>query len=307
MKDKILLFLIISFLPIHFFGQTNGEILSTDKVTFPLYNEIKNISEYCSKDEYEAAINDKDISFEKITYYSDSLKVKAYYIKPIHNSNENSPIIIFNRGGLIRNDIGYVYASLFKKFIDNGFVVIAPALRGSEGGEGKDENGGKDLDDIMNILPLLKNLKSIDISDIFMLGESRGGYMTFLAARKNFPMRAIATVGAITDMELYLKNNPSIEAVAEQIWPDFKSNRSQILDERSAIKWADKINTPTLIMHGNNDQSVNPIHSLNLAEKFQSLGKEYELVIINKGNHILSGSSSNQRNETIIKWFKQHL
>ena len=88
------------------------------------------------------------------------------------------PVVIFNRGSYIRNDICFVHAPLFKMMVKNGFIVIAPALRGSEGGEGKDELGGSELADIMNIQEVLKEIEIADLENVFMLGESRGGMMT---------------------------------------------------------------------------------------------------------------------------------
>lgn len=70
-------------------------------------------------------------------------------------------MIIFNRGSFVRNDIAYVHAPLFQKLVLEGFMVIAPALRQSEGGEGKDELGGNDIHDIMNIKPLLEKLSNV--------------------------------------------------------------------------------------------------------------------------------------------------
>ncbi len=58
--------------------------------------------------------------------------------------------------------------------VNKGFIVIAPALRESEGGEGKDEVGGNDVHDIMNILPLLNNLGSMQIHQIFLCWANPG-------------------------------------------------------------------------------------------------------------------------------------
>jgi dipeptidyl aminopeptidase/acylaminoacyl peptidase len=306
MKTKIFLVCIISIITLKSFGQVNGQIVTTEQVKFVAYERVDRISDYCTRQEYEAALNDKNISYERITYFSDSLKVIAFCISPVNRSGKKLPVVIFNRGSYVRNDIAYVHASLFKTLVDYGFAVVAPALRGSEGGEGRDENGGRDVNDLMNILPLLDQLKFIDVSNIFMYGESRGGYMTYLAAKRGFPMRAAATVGALTDMELFVRQNSWMEAICNQIWADFKVNRKQIFEDRSVVHWADKINVPVLILNGNKDPLVKPIHSLNLATKFQELEKNYQLIVVEGGDHILSGSAAELRNESIINWFKKY-
>ncbi len=157
---------------------------------------------------YAAAVADNTVKIEKLTYYSDGLKVVAYLSSPASILNKKFPVIIFNRGSGVRNDIYYVHAPLFKKLVHEGFIVLAPALRESEGGEGKDQVGGDDLYDIFNALPLLGSLGIADTTKICMLGESRGGIMTYLAIKNKFPMKAAAVIGGITDLSQFIRDFP---------------------------------------------------------------------------------------------------
>lgn len=282
-------------------------MISVHKVIFPKYENVRGIEFYYPKKLYDNATQNPKLKIEKIFYVSDGLKVAAYIARPIQLNNKKYPLIIFNRGSYIRNDIAYTHAPLFQKFVDNGFIVLAPALRESEGSEGKDQVGGNDLADIMNTLPLLNSLAYVDTSSLFMYGESRGGMMTFQAIRDKYPIKAAATVGAFTDLEMFNKANAGMEEVSAQIWPDFKINKAQIYERRSALKWAEQLNIPLLIMNGGSDQQVNPKHSLLLAEKLQQLNKPYQLIILESGNHILSGELTNERDHHIIQWFKKHL
>jgi dipeptidyl aminopeptidase/acylaminoacyl peptidase len=95
--------------------------------------------------------------------------------------------------------------------------------------------------------------------------------------------------------------------VSLQIWPDYKENKVNIFKRRSAVEWVDKLNTPLLIMDGGSDPQVKPEHGMYLAEKMQALGKKYQLVILEGGNHILSGRSMDERDRQIIAWFKKYL
>jgi dipeptidyl aminopeptidase/acylaminoacyl peptidase len=289
------------------FGQKNGTIIKRANVEYPEYDKIEGIDFYYTKNAYEKALKNKNIVTEKIYYLSDGLKVVAYLARPAEIENKKLPVIIFNRGSYIRNDIAYVHAPLFEKMIDSGFIVIAPALRQSEGGEGTDELGGKDINDVMNLIPLISSLNYADTAQLFMYGESRGGMMTFMAMRENFPLKAAATVGAFTDLGLFIKDNPGMESVSKKIWVDYKETKEKIFERRSAVNWVKKLNTPLLIMNGNNDYQVKPRHSLNLAERMQVSGKKYQLIIFDGGNHILSGIHTEERDLQIIKWFKKHL
>ena len=287
-------------------AQSNGEIIARIPVTFPAYDEVKDISWYYDKLSYDNAVQDKSIKYEKITYTSDGLKVIAYVTSQAGKENEKFPVIIFNRGSFIRNDIAYVHAPLFQKLVREGFIVVAPALRQSEGGEGKDELGGGDLQDVMNVSPMLKKLHA-DTSNVFMLGESRGGMMTYMALKKGFTVRAVATVGAITDLAAYVAERPWDENNLKNLWRDYEENRKTILEDRSVMAWSGAINTPALILHGGKDPQVKPEHALKLAQAFSAQGLSYELRIFYEGNHILSGTATNERDAMVIGWFRKFM
>ena len=70
--------------------------------------------------------------------------------------------------------------------------------RGSEGAPGRDEMGGADLADLMNIRAVIASLPYADATNTFLYGESRGGMMVLQALRDGFEARAAATVGAFT-------------------------------------------------------------------------------------------------------------
>ncbi len=288
------------------FGQKNGHIISESKVEYRPYDSVKGLSDYYDRATYDQVLK-SNMKLNRLTYYSDGLKVIAYLAEPANLRNIKYPVIIFNRGSYIRNDIAEVHAPLFNKFTQNNFIVIAPALRQSEGGEGKDEMGGKDLDDIWNVLPILAAKSYVDTGNIFMLGESRGGIMTLELLKENFPVKAAATIGAITDFWAYKDEMKGIENSSRQIWPDYDQNRDSIYYKRSAIKWADRINTPLLIMQGTADWSVNPHHSIDLAEKLNALKKDFQFLLLNGGNHILSGRWTEKRDQEVLDWFTRHM
>ena len=288
-------------------AQENGKIISHAKVVLPPFSQASPVRRYYDSVTYTAAVNDKSVTIEKLIYMSDGLKIVAYLSTPAVPSKEKYPVIVFNRGSTIRNDMGVVYTPMFKKFVREGFIVIAPALRESEGGEGKDELGGNDLHDILNVVPLLKTIPLADVSKLFMLGESRGGIMTYMAIREKFPMKAAATIGAITDMEMFIKDTPAVAGVLEKIYPDYAERKEEILRSRSALSWSEAINVPALILNGQADPQVKVYHAMSLAQKLADQKKPYQLIILEGGNHNLTFGHANERDKLIVDWFKKYL
>lgn len=272
-------------------------------------NAIQNtdLGLYASKSDYEKAVDDSSFTFKKIHYLSDGLSVVCYLYRPSMLQYKRYPAIIFNRGSYIRGDIAPELLPMFHRLAQKGFIILAPMYRGSDGGEGRDEMGGEDLNDLLNIQKLAADLSFIDMNNLFLYGESRGGMMVLQALREQFPANAAATFGAFTDLEKLLNADPErYEPMTEQLWPDYKKNKEEILKRRSAVQWAQSIKTPLMILHGTHDESVNPQQSIRLAEKLQQMGREYELVIYANDNHILSGHAK-ARDRRVAHWFLDHM
>ena len=292
-------------------ADSDGTIVERETYQFPSYEKALQTTKLrgiTSKEEYERAIADTNFEFQRLKYMSDGLKVTAYLYKPTRIGESKLPAIIFNRGSLILSDIAPELVSSFHRLASEGFVVLAPMYRQSDGGEGRDEMGGGDVNDLMNSVALAKSLGFIDVNNLFLYGESRGGVMTYLAIKRKFPANAAAVYGAFTDMEALIKDTPEVHPpqLLNRIWPDFDSRKDEIFRSRSAIFWPESLGTPLLIMHGGADRGVNPSQSLTLAQKLQSLGKTYELIIYADDGHRLSRNQVD-RDRRAVAWFRKHM
>ena len=140
------------------------------------------------------------VEIKSITYLSDGLKVKGYLLAP--TKGEKLPCVIFNRGG--NREFGALtdlsVAAFLVRVASWGYVVVASQYRGNAGGEGKEEFGGKDVNDVLNLLPLLKSLPQADATRVGMYGWSRGGMMTYLALAKTDQIAAAIVGGGLTDL-----------------------------------------------------------------------------------------------------------
>lgn len=290
---------------------SDGDVVERKAYDFPSYEravESTDVENYAGKAEYDRAVNDTKFEFEKLKYLSGGLKVVAYVYRPRQTGGRKFPAVIFNRGSGPRGDIAPELVAFFHRLASEGFVILAPMLRQSDGSEGRDEMGGADVDDLMNVLPLARSLAYVDANNLFMYGESRGGMMTYQAVRRGFPVNAAATFGAFTDAQELVASHPKqySPAVLKQIWNDYDERKDEIFKTRSAILWAEQLNVPLLIMHGGADKSVNPEQSLNLAQHLQKLGRVYELVVYAGDNHILSNNKED-RDKRAAGWFKRHM
>lgn len=259
------------------------------------------------KEEFEREKAYAGFECRRITYMSDGLKVAAFIWKPKNTEGKKLPLIIINHGG--NGDSGKLtpWAQFgYYRYVSSGFVVIGPQYRGIDGGEGHDEFGGADVHDVLNLIPLARSLGYVDMNNVFMIGASRGGMMTYLALKGNAPVNAAAVISGMTDLISTDKERPMMVNVYKRLIPDFEKRGEESLRERSAVYWADKINAPMLLLHGTADWRVSTGQVLALAQKLQETGKPYELIVYASDDHgvPLNRDDADRR---IVEWFRIHM
>ncbi|HBK70450.1 MAG TPA: hypothetical protein DDZ39_02135, partial [Flavobacteriaceae bacterium] len=222
------------------------------------------------------------VTIEKITYESDGLKVKGYLVQP--KNKENHPCIIYNRGG--NKEFGKLSTKkavfILAKVASWGYVVAASQYRGNDGGEGKEEFGGKDVNDVLNLIPLFDNLKTTDTTKMGIYGWSRGGMMTYLALTKTNKFKAAIVGGGLSDLRLWIRTRKdTIESVYYKNIPNYTENKSKSINDRSAISQVENISktTPILMVHGTADWRVVPEMALDLSKEFIANKIPHRLVL----------------------------
>lgn len=227
----------------------------------------------------------------EITYVSDGLKIKGYLVVP--KKPGKYPCLIYNRGG--NRDFSelnekYV-ASRLAEYASWGYVVVASQYRGNGGSEGKEEFGGSDINDVLNLIPLLASNNQADTSRIGMYGWSRGGLMTYLALTKTRKIRAAVVGGGVSNAFRSIDKRPEMEKYVYQVLiPDYQRTKKAALKARSAVFWADKLckTTPILLLHGSADWRVSPEDGLEMATKLYEAHHPFRFVFFEGGDHALT-------------------
>jgi dipeptidyl aminopeptidase/acylaminoacyl peptidase len=248
-------------------------------------------------------------NYYELTYNSNGRKVKGFIGEP-KEANETTPVVIFNRGGTKEygafSPLTFTTSFLITRMIDWGYIVIATQYSGNGGSEGKDEFGGMDLDDVLNLQPVIEAYSKGNLSKIAMVGGSRGASMTYLALSQIDWVKAAVVEAGLTN---HARNLQLREDMREQCKNMFDISNYEIVRERSPITHAHKINknTPLLIMHGTADEKVSPLDSLEMATKLQECGHtNYQLVMFAGDNHKLSNNRINE--EAMLRnWLDKHL
>ncbi|OIQ18733.1 prolyl oligopeptidase family serine peptidase [Lacinutrix sp. MedPE-SW] len=291
---------IFFFLFLSFGFAQNGKLLSKRLVDIsktPIWERISQNNELHSDFEHL-----KKLDFYFITYQSDSLKVEGIIVEP--KASGKYPVVIFNRGGnrdFAELNIGtlIMYAS---KLAEQGYVIIGSNYRE------KDEFGGAEINDVLNLTETVKEIEKADSNCIGMFGWSRGGMMTYLALQKSNKIKTAIVGNGASDLFDTAKFRPKMETkVFAECIPDYWNNREPELKKRSAIYWADELdkNSSLLILCGTNDKRVNPEQADKIAYKLKEINYDFELRKF-ETDHFFSEYKT-ELNELVIEWFDKHL
>ena len=134
-------------------------------------------------------LTDSDFLTEKFKYKGlapDSPEVVGVLTKPKSSKHRSLPLVIFNTsgtkkcGGHADQPNNYrIMESLGEKVgkASGGALVVSSSLRD------KDEYGGYDVQDVLDIMEIGKQQPEWDGRNVIMIGVSRGAMMTYLAIR----------------------------------------------------------------------------------------------------------------------------
>ena len=268
----------------------------SDKVYFQ--NRFKNTDSVLS-----------ETTLQKITYLSDGLKISGYIAQP-KATNKKYPCLIYCRGG--NRDFGSLNSfELFylQRMAAWGYVVIASQYRGGPDSEGKDEFGGADINDVINLLPALTQIPNADTSRIGIHGWSRGGMMVYLAMKKTNRFKAAVVGAGATDLYSSIKLRDGFEAaVYAECIPNYYKNKDAELKKRSAVYWANMLckTTPLLVMQGSSDWRVSPEENLELVNKLYKAKQPLKFILYAGGDHGLREYTT-ETDAEMQKWFDDYV
>ncbi|MEW6983802.1 alpha/beta hydrolase family protein [Colwelliaceae bacterium 6471] len=241
---------------------------------------------------YPMLYNQKLSGKDKISYKArDGLEIEGYVSLPYAGvAKTNAAIIIPHGGPMARNYGGFDWFSEF--FASRGYTVLQPNFRGSSGYGFKfqmasiQQWGGAMQDDLEDAAHWLVDNYEIDKSKVCIVGASYGGYAALLAAvKQQKTFRCAASFAGVSDLEYIVRKArkfTNYKVVQKQIGSD-----SDKLEEYSPINFAEEINIPVMLIHGDKDRVVDVEHSRKMYEELLDHDKKAEYIELENGNHYL--------------------
>jgi dipeptidyl aminopeptidase/acylaminoacyl peptidase len=177
-------------------------------------------------------------------------------------------------------------------FANNGYVVLAPNIRGSTGygrefQEGNRQDwGGKDLEDVVKGIEWLAKQRIADPKRVGIYGGSYGGYMTLMALAK-YPDRfaaGVSVVGVVSWQTMYDTTRGDLREYLVREFGDPTRDAERYRD-RSPLTHVSKIEAPLLVLQGENDPRVPLSEAEQVVAAMRAAGKMHEYYVYKGEGH----------------------
>jgi dipeptidyl aminopeptidase/acylaminoacyl peptidase len=254
---------------------------------------------------------------EPLSYtLEDGRTIDGFVLKPAdYEEGKKYPALLEIHGGP-KTVYGSVFYHELQYFASSGYFVIFCNPRGSDG-KGNDfsdirgKYGDIDYEDLMNFTDLaLKTYTDINEDLLFVTGGSYGGFMTnwiightdrFKAAASQRSISNWISMFNTTDIGYYFADDQT----AATPW----ENHEKMWDQ-SPLKYADKVKTPTLFIHSEEDYRCWITEGLQMFTALKFHGVDSRLCMFRGENHELSRSGKPKhrvrRLTEMDEWFKKY-
>jgi dipeptidyl aminopeptidase/acylaminoacyl peptidase len=289
--------------------------LQGDKVVYAL-TETKNPWEvylYNLKDKSgkqltqlnEGWLKEKHISTPKEYWLTraDGKKVQYWVMEPIgKKEGKKYPTILNIHGGPTAMWGPGIFSMWHEYQVENswGYGVVYSNPRGSGGygdkfkkGNYQDWGAGPAGDILASLDEAIKQHAWIDQENLFVEGGSYAGYMVAWIISHDDRFRAANAQRGVYDLTTFMGEGNAWRLVPTNFggYPWQKETKA-LLDSESPYTYVDKINTPLLIIHGDQDLRTGVIQSEMLYKSLKILNKPVEYIRYPKEGHELTRSGN---------------
>jgi dienelactone hydrolase len=172
---------------------------------------------------------------------------------------------------------------MVKPYVDAGFVVMVPMLRGENGQAGSFSMFYDEVDDVIAATKFLKKQPSVDPARMFLAGHSAGGTIALLAAQTSQHFRAAAAFDGSPDQQLLFNGSAQRAWVPKEVVFDRMDLRE--LQVLSPLAYATSFKCPARLYYSTEASILYSLPSQRTASVAKEAGLDVEAIMI-EGNHI---------------------
>lgn len=269
---------------------------------------------------HNEALREELLPVEHFTFERDGAEIDAWMVLPAEDAGDDVPLLVNIHGGPTAQ-YGHAFFDEFQVEAGAGYAVVGCNPRGSSG-RGHDwstavvgawmDEGSVDILDLEALADAtVARSERIDADRIGIMGGSYGGYATArILARTDRYGSAIVERGLL--MWPSFGGTSDIGAYFDEMFLQ-RSLPGDIEDQwlASPVRTADRITTPTLVLHSLQDHRCPPEQAQQFFSMLRRNGVTSELLLFPDESHELSRSGAPkhrvERFEAVLDWHDRFL
>lgn len=257
-----------------------------------------------------AFVEPEEISFRSF----DGTRIQGWLMKPVGwREDGHYPLILSIHGGP-HGAYGYSFNAAFQAYAARGYAVLYINPRGSTGYGQKfsdgtlREWGGGDYKDLMaGVDEVLRTHSWIDRNRLGVTGGSYGGFMTNWIITQTPRFRAAVASASVSNLISFYSTSLYQDLIHAEFggapWDDF-----DLLWRWSPLHYVSAIETPTLFIHGEQD---NDVHITQAEEMYMALRRRgVETILVRyprEGHGLREPHHRTDALERTLAWFDKFL
>jgi dipeptidyl aminopeptidase/acylaminoacyl peptidase len=252
---------------------------------------------------------------EEINFPSfDGSQIHGWLVRPpACNSDRKCPLILSIHGGP-HGMFGWSFNPAFQVYVARGYGVLYLNPRGSSGYGQKfsdgtiNEWGGGDYRDLMaGVDEVLRKNSWIDGDRIGVTGGSYGGFMTNWIITQTPRFRGAVAVASLSNLISFYSTSLYQDLVHAE-FGGFPWDNFDLLWQWSPLRYVRQVQTPTLFIHGEND---NDVHITQAEEMYMALKRRgVDTVFVRyprEGHGLREPKHRVDALERTINWFDRYV
>ncbi len=253
-------------------------------------------------------VEPEELDFESF----DNTPVQGWLMKPANWRGERAPLILSVHGGP-HGMYGYAFNPTFQAYAARGYAVLYINPRGSVGygqkfsdGTLREWGGGDYRDLLAGVDAALKKYPWIDPSRMGVTGGSYGGFMTNWIITQTPRFRAAVSVASVSNLVSFYATSLYQDLIHAEFglpWDDY-----DLLWRWSPLRYVRDAQTPTLFIHGEQD---NDVHITQAEEMYMALRRRgVETVLLRyprEGHGFRQPRHRLDALERTLAWFDKYL
>ena len=249
------------------------------------------------------------VPVERLPYKgAEGWDVDGFFMKPVGwQPGRSYPMILSIHGGPA-GQYGFDWYHEFQVYASRGWAVFFTNPRGSTGYGEKFERGinlnwgGNDYVDVMNgVDAVLAKYPWIDRSRLGVTGGSYGGFLTNWIVGHTDRFKAAVTLRSISNFVSDDGTRDGAYGHSDDFGGDI-FDRHGFYWDRSPLKYAKQVKTPTLVLHSDNDYRVPIEQGEQWFRALQHFGVPSEVVFFPRENHNLTRTGEPKHLVESLKW-----